>query len=51
MWMDLNSIMLSEVNQAEKGKYCISDICRIKKIQMNVYSKIETDSQIEKTNW
>ena len=30
MWMDLESIMLSEISQTEKGKYCIlSLICGI----------------------
>ena len=29
-WMDLETIILSEVSQEEKGKYCIiSLICRI----------------------
>ena len=23
-WMDLESIMLSEISQTEKGKYCVS---------------------------
>ena len=31
-WMDLEGIMLSEINQTEKDKYCMSSvICRIKK--------------------
>ena len=31
--MDLEGIMLSEINQMEKDKYCISLICGIYKIQ------------------
>ena len=38
-WMDLEIIILSEVCQAEKDKYMISFICRIKKIQMNLFIK------------
>jgi len=35
-WMDLEGIMLSEVNQTEKGKNCmISRICGVEKIQKN----------------
>ena len=31
-WMDIESIMLTEVSQTEKGKYCIiSLVCRILK--------------------
>ena len=34
--MDLEGIMLSEVNQTEKGKNCmISRICGVEKIQKN----------------
>ena len=42
--MDLEYIMLSEISQTEKDKFCmISLICGIQKIkQMNVYSKRET---------
>ena len=29
MWMDLENIMLSEISQAERDKYCISLICGI----------------------
>ena len=29
MWTDLKSIMLGEINQTEKDKYCISLICVI----------------------
>ena len=28
-WMDLEIVILSEVSQAEKGRYMISFICRI----------------------
>ena len=43
----MESIMLSEINQT-KTCYMIPLICGIKKIiQMNVYTKLETDSDIE----
>ena len=29
IWMDLENIMLGEITQTEKGKYCISLICGI----------------------
>ena len=29
MWTDLKSIMLGEINQTEKDKYCVSLICVI----------------------
>ena len=40
-WMDLEIIMLSEISQTQKDKYCmISLICGILKvIQKNVYAK------------
>ena len=51
-WMDLEGIVLSEISQTEKDKYCMfSLICRIWKLkQINEYNKTETDSQIQKTN-
>ena len=42
MWMDLENIMLSEISQTKKDKYCMTPlICRIKKkiTQINVYAK------------
>ena len=47
-WMDLEGIMLSEISQTEKDKYCvISLICGIQKIkQANKYNNTEADSQI-----
>ena len=46
--MDLEGIMLSEISQTEKDKYCmISLMCGIKKIQQNSkYNTKEEDSQI-----
>ena len=41
-WMDLETVILSEVNQTEKEKYpIISLICRLQKevIQMNLFTK------------
>ena len=45
-WMDLEGIMLSEIIQTEKDKYCISLICGIKKIQQVSENSKETDSRI-----
>ena len=37
MWMDLESIMLTEISQIEKDKYCmISFICGFYKIQQTL---------------
>ena len=51
-WMDLEVIMLNEINQTEKDKYCmISLICGICKTkQINKHEKRETELQIQKTN-
>ena len=39
-WMDLEGIMLSEIRETEKDKYCmISLICGIKKLQLVVSIK------------
>ena len=45
--MDLEGIILSEISQTEKDKYCmISLICGILKIkQTNEYNKTETDTE------
>ena len=45
MWMDLKNIMLSEISQTNKVKYCmISLICgNLKIMQMNCMCKTETD--------
>ena len=50
-WMDLENVMLSDITQAEKDKYCIISLtCTILNvIQVNVYNQTETDSQIWKT--
>ena len=47
-WMDLEGIMLSEISQTEKDKYCmVSLIFGILKIQQtSEYNKKEADSQI-----
>ena len=47
-WMDIEGIMLSEISQTEKEKYCtFSLICGILKTkQMNKYNKTETHSKI-----
>ena len=43
----MEGIMLSEISQTEKDKYCmISLICGTYKIQANEYNKKESDSQI-----
>ena len=50
--MNLEAIMVSEVSQADKDKYCVfSPICGVLRIkQTNEYNKTETDSQIQRTN-
>ena len=46
-WMDLETIILSEVSQTEKDKHMISLICRIWKNDTNeLIYKTEADSQI-----
>ena len=47
-WMDLEGIILSEVSQTEKDKYCMISLIRgILKIQQtSEYNKKEADSQI-----
>ena len=48
--MDLESIMLSEISQSEKDKYhVISLICESNE-QNKLTNKIETDSQIQRTD-
>ena len=42
-WMDLEGIMLSEISQTEKDKYCMISL-NLK--NTNEYNKKETDSQI-----
>ena len=51
-WMDLEGIMLSEISQMEKEKYCmISHTSHTKNtIRISEYNKIEVDSQIQRTN-
>ena len=45
--MDLEGIMLSEISQTEKDKHTmLSLMWNLKTTQMNIYDKIETDSQI-----
>ena len=52
MWMNLENIMLSEISQTDKEKYCmLSLIFEIQKLkQPNVHNKTEIDLQIQKTN-
>ena len=47
-WMDLEGIMLSEMSQTEKDKYCmIPLICGILKVrQTSECNKKEADSQV-----
>ena len=50
--MDLEGIILSEVSQTEKDKYCMISLkCGIQTIkQTSEYNKKETDSQVQRTN-
>ena len=47
IWMDLEIVILSEVSQKEKDKYCILLVCRIlkKNDTKELIYKTETDSQ------
>ena len=47
-WMDLEGIMLSEMSQTEKDKYCmIALVCGISKIQQtSEYNQKEADLQL-----
>ena len=50
-WMNVPSVLLSEVSQAEKEKYYMTSlICGILKetIQMNLLTKTERDSRLRK---
>ena len=46
-WMGLEGIMLSEIRQTEKGKYCVISLtCGIKTIQqISEYNKKDANSQ------
>ena len=50
--MELEGIMLSEISQTEKEKYCMISLIRgIYKIQQSSeYNEKEADSQIQRTN-
>ena len=47
MWMDMEDIMLSEINQTEKTNYCYVNTHKLnlkhKKKQTTEYNKKETD--------
>ena len=45
-WMDLDGIMLSEINQTEKDKYCITSFTWNLKNTANKYNEKEADSEI-----
>ena len=51
-WMDLEGIMLSEISQKEKDKYCmISLICRIKQVKQDTeYNNKKAESHIQRAN-
>ena len=49
--MGLEGIMLSEISQAEKDKYCkISLICELKKNLVNTTKKKQIQESTERTN-
>ena len=52
-WMDSEGIMLSEISQREKDKYCmISLIHGIQKIQQtSEYNRKEADTQTQRRNY
>ena len=39
MWMDIGNIMLSEIGQTEKDKYCITYVWHKKNTHMNLHTK------------
>ena len=53
--MNLEGIMLSEISQTEKYKYCMisghTQNPKKKKIQPSSENIKETDSQVQRTNW
>ena len=49
-WMDLEMIILSEVSQTEKDKYCITYMWNLKNNTNESIYKIKTDSQTQKTD-
>ena len=51
-WMDIEGIILNEVSQTEKDKYCMFYLYAEseKQNQMNKHNKTETDSRIQRTN-
>ena len=47
MWIDVESIMYSEISQIERDKHTMLSLIYVESSQnMNVYNKTETDSQI-----
>ena len=50
-WMELESVIQSEVSQKEKNKYIISLICGIQKNGTDeLIGKAEIESQMQRTN-
>ena len=49
MWVDLESIMFSEINHPEKDKYSVItylwNLKKKKKKEMNVYNKTDTENK------
>ena len=46
-WMGLEGIMLNEIGQTEKDKYCmVSLVCRTKKLK-KIYKCIKTETDTE----
>ena len=55
-WIDLETVIQSEVNQTEKDKYIISLICRIQKKMMLTYLQIgnrfiDLENKLTVTKW
>ena len=47
IWVDLQGIMLGEISQIEKDKYCVlSFVCGFCKLKQTSENNKETDSQI-----
>ena len=52
MWMDLETVILSEDSQTEKVKYDITYMCNLKENDTKgLIYKTETDSQFREQTW
>ena len=50
-WIVLEGIMLTEISQSERDKYSVITYMWNLKHETNQYSKTETDSPVQRTDW